>query len=127
MVVFPQTIRFKSSSSDAPHPTVTGRRSGCRQSGERLTGTRMNSPAHGQDRLSGLAAAIAALDPVIVYGRVNAVRGLLVEVAGPIGAMSLGGRVGIEIAPGSRVPCEVIGFSGDRALVMPFKHALLTR
>ncbi|MBX9876095.1 MAG: flagellum-specific ATP synthase FliI, partial [Beijerinckiaceae bacterium] len=70
--------------------------------------------------MSGLAATIAGLDSVTIYGRVIAVRGLLVEIAGPIGAMSLGGRIGIEIAPGSRVPCEVIGFSGDKALVMPY-------
>ncbi|MFY8151769.1 MAG: flagellum-specific ATP synthase FliI, partial [Hyphomicrobiales bacterium] len=49
--------------------------------------------------MSGLAATIAGLDSVTIYGRVIAVRGLLVEIAGPIGAMSLGGRIGIEIAP----------------------------
>ena len=72
------------------------------------------------DRLAALTAEIADLDPLTVYGRVVAVRGLLVEVAGPIGAMSLGGRLSIEIAPGIRIPCEVIGFSGEKALVMPF-------
>ena len=46
-------------------------------------------------------------------------RGLLIEIAGPVGAMSLGGRIDIEIDRGS-VPCEVIGFAGDRALAMPF-------
>ncbi len=80
----------------------------------------MNSPTRGADRLSALASTIDALDAVTVYGRVIAVRGLMVEIAGPIGAMSLGGRVQIEIAAGSRVPCEIVGFSGDRALVMPF-------
>jgi flagellum-specific ATP synthase len=80
----------------------------------------MSSPSHGHDRLSDLATAIEHLESVTIYGRVIGVRGLLVEVAGPIGAMSLGGRVGIEIAPGTRVPCEVVGFSGDKALVMPF-------
>ena len=80
----------------------------------------MNSPSHGHDRLSALATAIEHIESVTIYGRVIGVRGLLVEVAGPIGTMSLGGRVGIEIAPGTRVPCEVVGFSGDKALVMPF-------
>jgi flagellum-specific ATP synthase len=72
---------------------------------------------------SRLAAALSALegvDPFDVYGRVAAVRGLLVEVAGPVSAMRLGGRLDIEIERGSLVPCEVIGFSGDRALAMPF-------
>jgi len=72
------------------------------------------------DRLSQLAGIIDGLDAVTVHGRVVGVRGLLVEIAGPIGAMSLGGRIGIEIAPGARVPCEVIGFSGEKALVMPY-------
>ncbi len=34
--------------------------------------------------------------------------------------MSLGGRLEIEVAPGALVPAEVVGFSGDKALVMPF-------
>ena len=80
----------------------------------------MNSARPDQDRLSTLATMIGELEATSVYGRVTAVRGLLVEVSGPISAMSLGGRVGIEIAPGVRVPCEVIGFSGEKALVMPY-------
>lgn len=80
----------------------------------------MSPPASQSDRLAALTAEIADLDPLTIYGRVVAVRGLLVEVAGPIGAMSLGGRLNIEIAPGIRIPCEVIGFSGEKALVMPF-------
>src|SRR5918993_1087033 len=72
--------------------------------------------------MSRIAAATAALDGVDdlgVFGRVSAVRGLLVEIAGPVAAMHLGGRLDIEIDRGT-VPCEVIGFSGDRALAMPF-------
>ncbi len=80
----------------------------------------MNAPPRVTDRLSTLAARIGELDTSTVYGRVTAVRGLLVEISGPIGAMSLGGRVLIEIAAGTRVPCEVIGFSGEKALVMPY-------
>ena len=71
-------------------------------------------------RLAALATAVAALEAATVYGRVTGVRGLMVEVSGPVGAMSLGGRIGIEVAPGTRVPCEVVGFSGDRALLMPY-------
>ena len=69
------------------------------------------------------AAARRALEDVEdadVYGRVVAVRGLLIEIAGPVGAMRLGGRVEIDIDGATRVPCEVIGFEGDRALAMPF-------
>ena len=34
--------------------------------------------------------------------------------------MHVGGRIEIEIGRGGMVPCEVIGFSGERALAMPF-------
>ncbi|WP_188409251.1 flagellar protein export ATPase FliI [Agaricicola taiwanensis] len=55
-----------------------------------------------------------------IFGRVVAVKGLLVEVAGPIGRMAVGGRIDIEGAGQKFIPCEVIGFSGEKALVMPF-------
>jgi flagellum-specific ATP synthase len=71
-------------------------------------------------RLGAALAALDGVDPFDIYGRVAAVRGLLVEVAGPVAAMRLGGRLDIEIDRGPLVPCEVIGFSGDRALAMPF-------
>ena len=47
-------------------------------------------------------------------------RGLLIEIAGPVAAMHVGGRIEIETGRGGMVPCEVIGFSGERALAMPF-------
>jgi flagellum-specific ATP synthase len=77
-----------------------------------------NRPAPG-DRLAALAAKLDGLSAVQLYGRVVAVKGLLIEIGGPISAMSLGGRIEIEI-PSGRVPCEIIGFEGDKALVMPF-------
>ena len=81
-----------------------------------------------QERGSGgLAAALAALSTVETletFGRVTAIRGLLVEVAGPVSAMRLGGRIDVVVESGgasaATVPCEVIGFAGDRALAMPF-------
>lgn len=71
-------------------------------------------------RIIALRDAIEKIEDNTVYGRVAAVRGLLIEVAGPVGLMSLGGRLDIEIAPGRPIPCEVIGFAGDKALAMPF-------
>jgi len=71
-----------------------------------------------------LAAALAAagrVETLETFGRVVAIRGLLVEVAGPVAAMRLGGRLDIEGAGrAGLIPCEVIGFSGERALAMPF-------
>ena len=48
----------------------------------------MNSPSPARDKLSALAATIEGLDGLTIYGRVPAVRGLLVEISGPIGAIA---------------------------------------
>jgi flagellum-specific ATP synthase len=69
--------------------------------------------------VKALAEQINELDGVEIYGRVIGVRGLMVEVAGPIHSMSVGARVVIE-TPGKPIPCEVVGFSGGNALLMPF-------
>lgn len=70
--------------------------------------------------MKALAEQIAELDGAEIYGRVAGVRGLLVEAAGPIHAMPVGARVIIETDSERGVPCEVIGFVGDNALLMPF-------
>src|SRR6476620_11423722 len=70
--------------------------------------------------MKGLAEQIGDIDGVSIYGRVVGVRGLMVEVAGPIHAMSVGARIVIETGNGRFIPCEVIGFTGDNAVVMPF-------
>src|ERR1700752_3135704 len=70
--------------------------------------------------MKALAEQIAELDEVEIYGRVVGVRGLLVEVAGPIHAMSVGARVMIEAGGGRTIPCEVVVFTGPNALLMPY-------
>jgi flagellum-specific ATP synthase len=70
--------------------------------------------------MKALAEQIAELDGVEVYGRVVGVRGLMVEVAGPIQSMSVGAKVSIETAPGRNIPGEVVGFAGNNALLLPF-------
>jgi flagellum-specific ATP synthase len=70
--------------------------------------------------MKALAEQIAELDSIEIYGRVVGVRGLMVEVAGPIQAMSVGARVVIETGTARDIPCEVVGFSGANALLMPF-------
>jgi flagellum-specific ATP synthase len=69
--------------------------------------------------MRALLEQIEELDGNEVYGRVVGARGLMVEVAGPLHAMSVGARVTIE-TPGHHIPCEVVGFSGGHALLMPF-------
>ncbi len=69
--------------------------------------------------MKALAEQINELDGIDIYGRVVGVRGLMVEVAGPLYAMSVGARVLVE-TPAKTIPCEVVGFSGGNALLMPF-------
>ncbi len=70
--------------------------------------------------MKALAEQIVDLDGVEIYGRVVGVRGLMLEVAGPINAMSVGCRLTIETGTGRPIPCEVVGFEGGHALAMPF-------
>jgi ATP synthase alpha/beta family, beta-barrel domain len=69
--------------------------------------------------MKALAEQIVDIDGVETYGRVVSVRGLMVEVAGPIHAMSVGARLTIETGS-AKIPCEAVGFSGGHALAMPF-------
>ena len=67
--------------------------------------------------------AFAALEPIPdfeVYGRVTKVLGLLVEIAGFGDGLSIGSRVHLRPKNKKDVPCEVIGFKDERALLMPF-------
>src|SRR5215208_6060767 len=70
--------------------------------------------------MKALAEQIADIDGVNIYGRVVGVRGLMVEIAGPIHAMSVGARIVIETSGNRFIPAEVLGFSGNNAVVMPF-------
>src|SRR3981081_4802919 len=70
--------------------------------------------------MKALDEQIRDLDGVNIYGRVVGVRGLMVELAGPIHAMSVAARIVIETGGNRLIPCEVIGFNGNNAVVMPF-------
>jgi flagellum-specific ATP synthase len=70
--------------------------------------------------MKALAEQIGDVDGVNIYGRVVGVRGLMVEVAGPIHEMSVGARVLIETGVRRFIPCEVVGFNGQNAVLMPF-------
>ncbi|MBN1421131.1 MAG: FliI/YscN family ATPase [Planctomycetes bacterium] len=62
--------------------------------------------------------ALEALEPARVSGRVTRVVGLLAEAEGL--SVPVGGQCVIDCrAAGRRIPAEVIGFRGDRALVTP--------
>src|ERR1700744_1921241 len=70
--------------------------------------------------MKALAEQISDIDSVNIYGRVVGVRGLMVEIAGPIHAMSVGARIVIDTGGNRFIPCEVIGFTGNNAGGMPF-------
>jgi flagellum-specific ATP synthase len=70
--------------------------------------------------MKALAEQIGDIDGVNIYGRVVGVRGLMVEIAGPIHAMSVGARIVIDTGGNRFISAEVIGFSGSNAVVMPF-------
>jgi flagellum-specific ATP synthase len=54
------------------------------------------------------------------YGRVTAVNGLLLEVAGTIDPLGIGTRLSIQSSEPRPVAAEVTGFRDGRALAMPF-------
>src|ERR1700749_734715 len=70
--------------------------------------------------MKALAEQIADIDGVNIYGRVVGVRGLMVAIAGPVPARWVAARFSIEAGGNRFIPCEVIGFSGNNAVVMPF-------
>src|SRR5258708_9826592 len=70
--------------------------------------------------MKALAEQIGDIDGVNIYVLVVGVRGLMVEIAGPIHAMSVGARIVIDTGGNRFIPAEVIGFSGSNAVVMPF-------
>ena len=67
-----------------------------------------------------LLREIADLADTVTFGRVVGVRGLMIEVAGPLHAMSVGARLSVEVGGGRTIPAEVVGFQGDRALCLPY-------
>ncbi len=69
--------------------------------------------------MHALLKEIADIKPVRRFGRVARLEGLLVEVTGAAGAISLGGQVHLSTGTNKTISCEVVGFRDGRALVMP--------
>ncbi len=69
--------------------------------------------------MRSLSADIEAVGEVALFGRVTALQGLLVEVAGPVRQMRVGSRLKITDGCPHPVRCEVVGFRGERALALP--------
>ena len=69
--------------------------------------------------INNILADLERLPEVKTFGRVVAIQGMLVEIAGVQGALSIGDLCHLE-GRKRRLTCEVIGFRDGRALVMPF-------
>ncbi|TAL01001.1 MAG: flagellar protein export ATPase FliI [Rhodospirillaceae bacterium] len=72
---------------------------------------------------SALTSFINAVDRLPthqLFGKVAAVQGLMLEVAGVQNNLSVGDRCNVIARDGRSVPCEVVGFRNGRALTMPF-------
>jgi flagellum-specific ATP synthase len=73
------------------------------------------------ERLSEqVLAEIGALKDREVYGRVTKILGLLVEIAGFGETLSIGAHVHLRPDKTRVIPCEVVGFRDNHALLMPF-------
>ncbi len=69
--------------------------------------------------MKALAEQINELDGIEIYGRVVGVRGPDGRGRRPT-ACDVGRRPGGHRDAGKNIPCEVVGFSGNNALLMPF-------
>ncbi|MDJ0686432.1 MAG: flagellar protein export ATPase FliI [Alphaproteobacteria bacterium] len=72
------------------------------------------------DTLDHLNAEFSRVDDRRVHGKVVAVQGMLVEIGGVAGYLSIGDRCAIAARNGRDVRCEVIGFRDGVALAMPY-------
>ena len=73
------------------------------------------------DRLADkITARISTISDHEVYGQVTKVLGLLVEIAGFGRDLTVGSMVHLRPDSHRDVPCEVVGFRDNRALLMPF-------
>jgi len=68
----------------------------------------------------GLINEIKRLAPVQYHGRVTAVQGLLVEVAGVERHVSIGSRMRLLARGDRNILCEVVGFRAGNALLMSY-------
>jgi flagellum-specific ATP synthase len=72
------------------------------------------------DRLERANAAIAGTKSASMQGRVTAVSGLSVDVAGLGALLSVGDRLSLATRAGNLVPAEIVGFRGTAARAMAF-------
>lgn len=72
--------------------------------------------------MEALKQQIRSIQPLKVYGKVRAVRGVMIEITGPLKAFSIGARLQVERAGGPPIMVEIVGFEKDAALAMPYAN-----
>ncbi len=70
--------------------------------------------------IDNLISNLGRMADHVLHGRVVGVLGMMVEIGGVQRALSVGDRVTIIARGDRRVPAEIVGFKGERALAMPF-------
>ncbi|RED53586.1 flagellar protein export ATPase FliI [Aestuariispira insulae] len=70
--------------------------------------------------LDQLSADIKRVPHQYTYGKVSAIQGMLVQISGIQGHLSIGDRCFIRARESRFVPCEVVGFREGAALAMPY-------
>ena len=71
-------------------------------------------------RLDNLISDLNRIPESIVFGTISGIQGMLVEIAGVQGNLSVGDRCDIAARGAKLIACEVVGFRAGRALAMPF-------
>jgi len=71
--------------------------------------------------ITNLKKELEAISTVKYYGEISKVSGLLLECKGLNKVISVGSRLKIHANNGQDLIAEVVGFSNDSALMMPFK------
>lgn len=70
--------------------------------------------------LKAFKQELANIQTKKIYGRVKAVQGVMIEIAGPLAAFGIGARLKIERDQATPIMVEVVGFKDDVALAMPY-------
>ena len=71
-------------------------------------------------QLNNIIGEINRIPSQKVFGRVTSVLGMLIEISGVEGLVSIGDHCLISARTGRQVICEVVGFKGGNVRALPF-------
>ncbi|MCC2647034.1 MAG: fliI [Rickettsiaceae bacterium] len=70
--------------------------------------------------LQNLEQHIRAIEPIKAYGCISGIKGIIAECKGIGEFTKLGSKCAIKLQSGKDIISEVVGFDGDKTLIMPF-------